>query len=422
MIDRLPAWLSRHLPSLGGEASWGGGELPMPGNALYAWLTRYDPRSGRYLDTGLYWAETVDKHGCRFIAAQCGGTTRHQGAGVRGYEVGWFAFQAFPRRQKRFRLRLYDAQQKLLGEFVVPNPALTGETKWKTEPLPITKTDGDLSFTLASLALLSDSNGGKTNGDRLQPPPLITPVFENSEHGQPTKEWQAVQMELFDSAGNSPSHWPFKSPFLCPFERAWKLSAKFCGSENGPFATNASWTVGRLGVPQPGSFTALSATQQLQGVTLRLIGMAGAGRVTYSNEVPVHAEVLSGLEDKNYSESCFGSSGPGGMSQMVYDVRTPIPHIALLVSGLTEDERISIQATDDTGRNFYAKIWEWDLASDGFKASGGRYLRVPIYNSPHFLGLAVPDDAKELTLIFRVHRVRTVEFVLKPPGLSPQPN
>jgi len=38
-----------------------------------------------------------------------------QGTAGPDYEVGWFAFQAFPRRQKRFRLGLYGPQKEFIG-------------------------------------------------------------------------------------------------------------------------------------------------------------------------------------------------------------------------------------------------------------------------------------------------------------------
>src|SRR5919108_5136666 len=125
VIDHLPAWLSRKLPRVyGWPASWGGGQLPLPNDdALYVWLTRRDPHSGHNVDTDVHWAEIVDEHGCPFIAAHIGGMTYHRGQGVKGYEVGCVAFQAFPRRQKQFRLRLYDRLKKLLGELTVSNPA-----------------------------------------------------------------------------------------------------------------------------------------------------------------------------------------------------------------------------------------------------------------------------------------------------------
>ena len=313
------------------------------------------------------------------------------------------------------RLRLYDAPQNLVGEFVVRNPARASPALWKPQPLPITRRDGALVFILQSLSMRPDTNGAGSG--RLQPPPLIAPAFEVSEQGKPTKEWEVVQTDLFDSLGNQPSVWPFKTPFLCPFEPAWKLRVKFCGKENSGVSSNACWTVHHLKMPSPGSYAALSMTQQVQGLTLRLIGLAGAGHTSYSNDVPVRARPLKSLEREDYSETSM-AAGSGGRMDTKHDILMPIPHVALLVSGLTEDQRISVQASDEHGRNFFAKIWEWDFPSGGFKESHGLYLAFK-RDSHYFLGLDLPAEATELDLTVCVHRVRTVEFVVKPPAHLP---
>src|SRR5207245_8150938 len=175
------------------------------------------------------------------------------------------------------------------------------------------------------------ANGGGTNPAHLEPPPLVAPKFMVRKNGKSTQDWEPVQTELLDSTGNNPSRWPFKSPFLCPFEPAWKLRVQFCGSETTPLASNDCWATARLVLPAPGSFSAVSVTQQLQNVTLRLIGLAGPGHTTYSNGVPVAAETLRELEKLDYSETSRGAGSAGVMS-WEQEVQTPIPHIALAVS------------------------------------------------------------------------------------------
>ena len=95
-----------------------------------------------------------------------------------------------------------------------------------------------------------------------------------------------------------------------------------------------------------------------------------------------------------------------------------VPHVALSVSGLGEDQRLSAQAIDDNGRNYFAKVWEWDFRSGGFKEIGSHYFRLND-SSRYFLGLDVPADGGKFDLVFCVHRARTVEFVVRPPGAAP---
>ena len=119
IADQLPTWLGRHLPAVpNSPGMWEGGQLPvLGGDALYVWLTRRDPRSGKFVGTGLYWAQILDEHGCPFHCAQAGGINynpRSTPTPVGAHEVAWFAFQAFPRSQKRFRLRLAPSSQARL--------------------------------------------------------------------------------------------------------------------------------------------------------------------------------------------------------------------------------------------------------------------------------------------------------------------
>ena len=199
--------------------------------------------------------------------------------------------------------------------------------------------------------------------------------------------------------------------------QVWKLRVKFCGKEISGVASNACWTVQHLKLPSPGTFAALSVTQHVQGLTLRLIGLAGAGHTSYSNEVPVRAYPLSGLEKEDYSETSMAAGSSGRMVTQ-QDIQMPVPHVALLVSGLAEGQRISVQASDEQGRKFFAKIWDWDFPSGGFKERIGHYLPFKP-DSHYFLGLDLPSDVTELELTLCVHRARTVEFVVQPPGRAP---
>ena len=206
-----------------------------------------------------------------------------------------------------------------------------------------------MAFTLERVSLQVSTNDSGTNPDHIEPPPSIAPQFTIRENGRATKDWEAVQTELFDSTGNQPSRWPFKAPFLCPFEPAWKLRVQFCGSESAHLASNDCWSSSTFILPGPGSFRAVAATQQLQNVTIRLVGLAGPGHTTYSNGVPVAAQTLRPLEKQDYAQTSSGS-GSGGVMSWVNEMQAPIPHIALAVSGLGETQRISVLATDDQGR------------------------------------------------------------------------
>jgi hypothetical protein len=58
----------------------------------------------------------------------------------------------FPRREKTFKLRVYDRQLALVAEFEAPNPLYRPYPTWKPEDMPATHQAGDLTASLVSLS------------------------------------------------------------------------------------------------------------------------------------------------------------------------------------------------------------------------------------------------------------------------------
>src|SRR5882724_1728479 len=161
-VAHLPnKWTSGFAYRPGVTSSWWNNNVSHTNaDALHIWITRRDPLSGNYSDVKIQSAQLLDEHGCTFIATQCGGD--NYGQVTNGYCVGWFTFEAFPRRESNFRLQLFDNYNygSNLCEFTVANPAPPPKdaSDWSANPLPITNRDRDVSFVLGSLTV-------KTNRD-----------------------------------------------------------------------------------------------------------------------------------------------------------------------------------------------------------------------------------------------------------------
>jgi hypothetical protein len=95
------------------------------------------------------------------------------------------------------------------------------------------------------------------------------------------------------------------------------------------------------------------------------------------------------------------------------------PHIAMSISGLTNEERLTICATDEQGRHFYGRSWSW-RAGESHSTEPGiiHYLDAKIiYNGgPLSFQLDLPKDVKTVDLTFCIHYPIVTEFVFKPPG------
>lgn len=415
--EHLPGWLAKYFgQGYTSMSGWTSGHLTdtnLP--ALYVWFTRRDPNSGTNLPVQLFGEQILDEHGCPFTMAVDGGMD-FGGAPLAGApdEIGWCAFQAFPRHEKKFRLRLYDNQSRFLAEFIVPNPAPLPKSgsDWMVQSLPIVKQEGEVGFTLSEIKIKVHAGRAQTNRLDFNFPPEIVSTFQVTEHGEPTTEWEVVDKDWADASGNLASKWLPQAAWLCPREPAWKLTAKFCGSESSRYASNSCWVVHGLAVPAPGKFVSLGATQLVQGVSLEAIALTGAGDIIYSNNVLMQA-LASSNAPGSFSMSTLGQSSPGGWF-MLYQIHTSLPHVAVRLGHMTDDQRLTLRATDNLGRNFYAD------QSQGRATSPVRGTDIPYIvggagDQLQFLFLTLPEDAKTLDLTFCIHHTSTAEFIFKPP-------
>src|SRR5208282_5639335 len=85
---------------------------------------------------------------------------RNYSGGRQGNGVVAVQFDAFPRRQGKFYVRVQEqsnsGQEMSDQKFVVSNPTHGSSAKWTADPLPSTKNDDDVSVTLTKLVAGAD--------------------------------------------------------------------------------------------------------------------------------------------------------------------------------------------------------------------------------------------------------------------------
>ncbi len=364
-------------------------------SALHVWMTRRDPTTGKYLSVNFRTAVLVDKHGCPFLQTQAGGYEDGLLGGGSGFSVGWFTFEAFPRREKNFRFRFPNNSIKSEADFMIPNPAPPPrQADWVAEPLPITKRDGDMAFTLADIKVEINHNYSAS-------PYKIVPAFEVRERGQVTKQWQMLDMDLCDGSGNFASKINSQTPCLCPWEPVWKIVARFFGSEQSASVSNSTWVISGIKVPGEGEFVALDATNEVQGVAMKAIALAGTGNVTYANGKITQA---SPFENGKRANSVGTTSY---WTNYAVNLGSITPIVTLETGPLSENQRLTVRATDDQGRQVYAQ--------ESADRKGIHYMSNRDTRGPKFLILDLPKDAKTVDLTFCIHNARTEEFIFKLP-------
>jgi hypothetical protein len=302
---------------------------------------------------------------------------------------GWPAW-AFPRRGKTVGLRIsiWDRPGHAVpaAQFTVPNPTPGPHPTWTGTPPPITKRDGDLSFTLARLT--TDAARPPWLPPKLRATPWTRASFRLTEKGRQTDDWLPVGLTITDATGNViiPPWIDHKQQrheqqiaflgHLLPDREAWKLRVEFARTAH--FAPADLWTVRGLAI-RGGRLTAATSRHGVRlSAILRAHGKRARDRLSLSVELP-----------------------------------SPVDRVRLLL----------LQATDEQGR---VTRPDGEEALHFFPSRGEAHEQRLEITSPegHFIEpeewcenpyrLAVFPDARTLSLTFALVKSRFVEFMAKP--------
>jgi hypothetical protein len=220
------------------------------------------------------------------------------GAGANWVD-GW-AFESWPRRERSFKLRIYEQGKRypeanLIGEFTVRNPTPGKYQTWTAPEPPVTAREGDLFVTLFDLTA---GVGRGANKWKTAVNPTVSTAragFRVERNGRPTREWEITSVEASDATSNvidyirstsqeRDAEYAELQPHLWPAEQAWKLRIGFTQRSN--FVASELWTL--RGVPVSGGVPTNAATVQtnLHGALLEYTGLdrrPGVGGGRYLN-------------------------------------------------------------------------------------------------------------------------------------------
>ncbi len=169
------------------------------------WIPEPIQGSCGYSNTVTVWLQLVDPVHHTNVVQQWGRfeTVGEKGEILPGYgtqrsEPRYFAcvLETFPRRDKSFLLRVYDTNQQLAATLRVQNPYRGPWPEWKPDPLPVTRTNGELAVTFKGIEKIwEEVQTGKTST-------WYFPQFEYKWQGVPTSNWWPTQYRVEDPMGN----------------------------------------------------------------------------------------------------------------------------------------------------------------------------------------------------------------------------
>jgi hypothetical protein len=334
----------------------------------------------------------------------CVNIERRQGSFVNaGVSLQSFVLTAFPRWDKETILRVRpDRGASSKEHFVLTNPAPRTIAQWTPEPLPATKSAGDLEVTLTKL--IAGTPVPYREGSRRAP--TSDPVnqcihldFNFRVNGQATTNWGAWPVQTTDASGNwsrglilaypkngvSPSYpdrihpsFPpendgyYFQPGLWPVE-PWKVRLEFI--QRSGFSDDEMVTFTNLRVRSGSQQDADDEwTWDASKTNFNFVAKATVNGVHLQLLPPLL--VVNGAQSSEKEITIIIGAGPGFKPQGM---------------NLTV-----VAATDDQGR----ELWSF-----GQPSWAGHY-------SISFA--RVHDDVKSLNLKLALHKSRFVEFTVKP--------
>jgi hypothetical protein len=268
---------------------WGSGPISPPEPALHFWF--------RSLSTNTFGATNNFK----FMLADQNGVVAGQGNG------GWssfgqgpdkwltFGFPVLPRRSPTLQLLVFKADDQFRGPYTqigairFPNPLYGRFPQWHPEPLPVTKTNGDLTVQLTDFSIGSGNQGGNQivevagRQTRFHPPErgedqeIVFKLDIHSPRGT-NAGWSIQPAELSDATGNHIStsflsRWAITDEYhmgtvLWPDESAWRLKLtlrRFRGYDPEELVTFTN-----IPVPAVGATNTIFQTNLIHGVPVVL--------------------------------------------------------------------------------------------------------------------------------------------------------
>ena len=393
----------RHAPPTAKTSTTSGARTPSrrgssfttTNDTLVLWVRQQYDASGNQYHSFQYYG--YDKAGTACVQTY---GRNYAGNNRQGNEIMAVQFDAFPRRQGKFVVRVQEqvngGQEMSDQKFVVANPVQKSFPAWKAEPLPSTKADDDLSVTLKKLTAGANLAITRIQDDPDDPANKgAEAVFHVERDGKPVSNWEPVSVETSDATGNqlmvnkvnqngwqngwAQNTWAndedtFAYQYaLWPDEPAWKIKVEF--SQQSDFSPGEIWTARNVPV-QPGR-------QQ------DFLNFGGRPQATNS---PAAAEAeLNGFHLKVFPARQFTDVAPNNWLQggLIVQVSPDVSKGYRLNVKVTDDQNNEIQMSDyGSGRN--------------------NNLATYRYRLQDIAGLT------NLNVVFAIHKSRFVEFTAKP--------
>lgn len=281
------------------------------------WLTRRDPQTGAPLDLDwLSHCTAIDADGWESVSVSTGRCHWTTAVPTNPYEDTVHRdrqpFQALPSgsyqeivagaflplftpQAGRFRLNVYDTENKVVATFDAPyspepqqeqKQQQTQQPNWAPMQLPATQSSGDLEVTLERVGWTSRPTDLSVAEQKL-PTLQLKPQATIRWQGQPSDDWKLITencMVVEDGLGNLAF---MDKCRLTPHVSAWKLTCLLWRKPEGRFEPHEEWDSGAIEIPAAAESRALDLVGDVQGASVQVLKVFGPGNHQFTLAEPL---------------------------------------------------------------------------------------------------------------------------------------
>ena len=322
------------------------------------------------------WIAAVDDDG--FVYPRSGGSCSSSiGNGRTLYGV---PLEAFPRRQKSFRVDFFDTDSKVVAQVRVANPLTVppAEQAWQAQAMPIVQTNGELALTLVSAKELTS-----LRGSYLHPKWQIQAFDSRWEHAR------AGYHRVTDPIGNEGS-------FLSPKEKVWQIKTSAHRTRLEDFDADERMSVTNVAVPTPAQMIHLNVAAYCAGMKVVIEGLYGPGTL----------HVTNGMHRGMTTNISGGSSTSFSGTTTVESLALKRPSFLVEVTGMSGRDELVVRLTDSQGRP--VKVVEPN--NYRYRTGGVRVYQI---------GFDPTNQIQSLSLELAVSRPKEFVFYINPKDIQP---
>jgi hypothetical protein len=182
-----------------------------------------------------------------------------------------FDFPLLRPRDTKMVVKVFDGSDTLIAELplpYIPPPSLS-TVQWEPDPLPASRTDGNLTVTLNGVDFFATS---ENNGV------YVSPRLTYEHDGIASTTWGSSEV-FHDLLGNQSYAWNCD---LSPAESAWKMKLRMSQNTNGRFLPEETKKLPSRPLTPARQLDAVSETYKVNGHSVSIVGMGGQGPLDFT--------------------------------------------------------------------------------------------------------------------------------------------